>query len=336
MNLPLHPALLDRSSLPRFWVTRLLEGDGGSQIGPDAAAGFRAVPKTLQPKYFYDERGSKLFDAICRTPEYYQTRTELALLERHGADIVDEASPSGLIELGAGAARKTRALLDHVVDQHPDPRYVPVDISENMLVATARSMLPLYPTLRVHGLVADYDYHMHLLPPGPRRLIAFLGGTIGNFSMPRAIGFLRSIAAGMTDGDRVLIGVDLVKSPRVLHDAYNDAAGLTARFNLNLLRVLNNHLGADFDLSGFEHRAVYRPELSQIEMYLVSRRRQIVDLPAIGQRVCFGAGEHVRTEISRKFTRRSAESLMRAAGLVPRGWYASVDEYFAVIVAATE
>ncbi len=317
----------------RFWLTRLLTGQEQSSLAQDVRAGLSAVPKTLLPKYFYDERGSQLFDAICDTEEYYPTRTEQALLEAHAPAIVAEHRPTGLIELGSGAARKTRVILDALTEVEADPRYVPVDISEEILVESGRALLDDYPMLRVHGVVADYDHHLHLLPEGPRRLIAFLGGTLGNFDPPAAIDFLRRLGEGMTAGDRLLLGLDLVKEPAVLHAAYNDAAGITAEFNKNVLLVMNRELGANFDVDGFEHVARFRPELSQIEMYLRALRAQRVRIETLGREVVFAAGEEMRTEISRKFTRDSVTQMIAAAGLELRGWYAAPQDYYALVVA---
>lgn len=317
----------------RFVLTSLLEGPG-PDMAADVLAGFIHRPKSLPPKYFYDERGSRLFDAICHTDEYYPTRTEQALLERVAGTIVAESRPSRLVELGSGAARKTRVLLDRLVAQHDAPWYVPVDISEQMLRHSSSALLRDYPSLRVHGVVADYERHLHSLPSGGRRLIAFLGSTVGNFDQPTALAFIRSIATGMRSGDRLLLGLDLVKSPAVLHAAYNDAAGITAAFNRNVLHVLNRELGASFDPDAFEHIATYRPELQQIEMYLAARRGQRVFIRELGRNVVFAAGERMRTEISRKFTRASATNLICGAGLAMRSWYPSADGYFALAVAA--
>jgi L-histidine N-alpha-methyltransferase len=323
---------------PRLRISRLAREARGSDLAADVTRGFGRTPRTLPPKYFYDARGARLFDAICDTPEYYPTRTEQALLEAVAPEIIAEADPTHLVELGSGAARKTRTLLDalgaHVAPQAAHPTYVPIDISEHMLVSSARTLLEDYPDLRVHGVVADYDYHLHVMPRDGRRLIAFLGSTIGNFRQPRAIRFVASIAAGMDGADRLLIGFDLVKPAHVLHAAYNDAAGITAAFNLNVLEVINRELDGDFDLGGFEHVARYLPEQQQIEMYLASRRAQRVRLGKLGRSYTFSAGQLLRTEISRKFTRERAETVARAGGLEPIGWYPSSDGYFALLVAA--
>jgi L-histidine N-alpha-methyltransferase len=324
---------LTTSPRERFRLTHLLEGPTGSTLAADVIRGFAAVPRWLSPKYFYDAHGAELFDAICDTPEYYPTRTEQALLDQVADEIIAEASPTTLVELGSGAARKTRTLLEALGRAVDEPTYVPVDIAEEMLTSSAMELLDDYPALRIHGVIADYDHHLHLLPRGGRRLIAFLGSTIGNFRQPGAVRFLRAIATGMDDDDSLLLGVDLVKSPAVLHAAYNDAAGLTAEFNCNVLRVINRELGADFAPQRFAHDARYVPEQRQIEMYLVSREAQIVDIPGVARRYRFAEGERIRTEISRKQTRASTVALLAAAGLDLRHWHESPDGYFALALA---
>lgn len=314
----------------RLRLSRLIEGPVGSSLAEDVIRGFAASPRWLPPKYFYDAYGAEVFDAICDTPEYYPTRTEQALLERVAGTIVQAAAPDTLVELGSGAARKTRTLLDALGAQTDAPTYIPVDLSEEMLRSSAMVLLEDYPRLRVHGVIADYDHHLHLLPRDGRRLIAFLGSTIGNFRRPEAVGFLRSLATGMGPDDTFLIGLDQVKAPRVLHAAYNDAAGLTAEFNRNVLRVMNRELGANFDVEAFDHDAQYLPERSQIEMYLISRGTNRVDIPALERRYVFADGERIRTEISRKFTRASATSMLAAAGLSVTAWHESSDGYFAL------
>lgn len=327
-----------RAENPRLRISRLAQIGRGSDLAADIVRGFGSTPRRLPPKYFYDERGARLFDAICDTPEYYPTRTEQALLEAVAPEVIAAADPTHLVELGSGASRKTRTLLDALIDHLGGPTaaadYVPIDISEAMLLSSARALLRDYPRLRVHGVVADYDHHLHVIPRTGRRLIAFLGSTIGNFRQPRAVRFVSSIAAGMGPRDHLLIGFDLVKPAGVLHAAYNDAAGITAEFNLNILQVINRELDGDFDPDEFEHVARYLPEQRQIEMYLRARRGQRVSLARLGRTYEFGAGELLRTEISRKFTRARAESVVRGGGLQPVGWYQSPDRYFALLLAA--
>jgi L-histidine Nalpha-methyltransferase len=327
------PAATRPNAVARLRMTTLRESHDSQVLAADVLHGLTVIPKELPPKYFYDARGALLFDAICDTEEYYPTRTEQELLEQVAGEIMARARPTALVELGSGAARKTRILLDHMTEQAA-PWYMPVDISAEMLRHSAEALLGDYPGLRVHGVVADYDHHMSLLPGAERRLIAFLGSTIGNFEQPRAVEFMRAIAAGMGPDDHLLLGMDLVKMPAVLHAAYNDSQGLTAEFNRNVLQVINRALGADFEPDHFEHIARYLPEQEQIEMVLRARRGHTVRIAGLGRDVGFAPGEELRTEISRKFTRRSAERLIRAAGLDLSGWYVSDNGYVALALAA--
>jgi L-histidine Nalpha-methyltransferase len=315
----------------RLEITELaVPGGGAGDLARDVVRGFAGCPRWLPPKYFYDPDGAHLFDAICETPEYYLTRSEQGLLEAVAGEVVGHADT--LVELGSGAARKTRTLLDAMRLRGGPVTYVPVDLSRDMLVAASRRLLDELPGLRVHALVADFDHHLHLLPRGGRRLVAFLGSSIGNFRQPRAIRFLTALVRGLEAGDRLLIGYDLVKAPGLLHAAYNDAAGITAEFNRNVLRVINRGLDGDFDVHGFDHRAEYLPECAQIEMYLVARRSYQVNLRRLGKRYRFAAGERIRTEISRKFVRADVDAMAAAAGLAVGGWHVSADGAFALAV----
>ncbi len=321
-------------STSRLRITRLAGATRVDTLAADVVAGFEKCPRSLPPKYFYDARGARLFDAICDTPEYYPTRTEQALLDATAGDIAALARPTHLVELGSGAARKTRTLIDAARRGARPLTYVPVNISEQMLVASSRRLLGDYPDLRVHAVVADYDHHLHLLPREGRRLIAFLGLTIGNFTQPAAVRFLSAIRRGMAADDRLLIGFDLVKSPAVLHAAYNDAAGLTTEFNRNVLYVLNRRLGGTFDPDSFDHIGEWHPEQRQMEMYLESRVDQTVTLEVLGRSYSFAAGERIHTEISRKHDRSMCEEMMAGAGLSTVSWFQSPDDYFALMLAA--
>ncbi len=312
-------------------ITELARGAGREDLVRDVVRGFAGCPRSLPPKYFYDEVGGRLFDAICSTPEYYLTRTEQGILDRVAGELVGDCDT--LVELGSGAARKTRTLLQAMHRQGRGAvTYVPVDISREMLVHSSGSLLADHPWLRVHGLVADLDHHLHLLPRGGRRLIAYLGSSIGNFLQPDAIRLAASLARGMGGDDRLLIGFDLVKSPAVLHAAYNDAAGLTAAFNRNLLHVVNRMLDADFIPDRFDHLAFYAPERRWIEMHLVSRRTQTVELGRIGKRYTFATGERLHTEISRKFERADVDSIAAGAGLRVDAWHTDADAWFALVL----
>jgi L-histidine N-alpha-methyltransferase len=306
-------------ALPRFDLVRP-RGEVRSTLAADVRAGLVKRPRSIPPKHFYDAAGSALFDAICDLPEYYLTRAERALLERHADAIVDLAgAPATLVELGSGMARKTGLLLSAIARRAPSPTYVPLDISPEALEASAASLLPHHPTLRVRGIVGDFGVDLprlaDVIPSEGARLFAFLGSTIGNLDEVEAPALVRSVAARMTARDAFLLGVDLVKDAGVLHAAYNDAAGVTAKFNLNLLAVVNRELHADFDLSAWTHEARWVPERARIEMHLRSERVQRVTIADLDLRIDFDAGETLLTEISRKFTRKTAEGTLREGGM---------------------
>ena len=318
---------------PLLRIEGYLEDGHRAQLERDVRAGLGATPKTLPSKYFYDATGSELFDAICDLPEYYPTRTEYALLERVAGAIVGETEADHLVELGSGASRKTRLLLDALSEREPDACYVPLDVSESMLRQSAAALRADYPRLRIHGIVGDYERHMGHFPPARRRLVAFLGSTIGNFTPAEAVSFLRALGGHMAHSDRLLVGLDLVKPVAVLEAAYNDAAGVTAAFNRNVLGVLNRELAADFDLPRFEHRAFFNREEEQIEMHLRARDNHRVYLRAIGMKVDFDRGETIRTEISRKFRPETAQAMLAQGGFSLEAWYPSPDGYFALALA---
>ena len=304
-----------------------------SSLLDDVRSGLLSAPRSLPPKYFYDQRGSALFDRICDTPEYYLTRTEDALLDASAAAIIAEAAPDDILELGSGMARKTRRLLDACGAAGMRPTYSPFDISRAALMRAARELADEYSWLRVRVLVGDYDAGLAHLPPARgRRLFCFLGSTIGNFEHDKAVAFLSDLRARMNGGDLLLLGVDRVKDEAVLHAAYNDRAGLTAAFNLNILRVLNAGAEADFDLDQFDHRAGFDRRLSRIEMHLVSRRDQDVDLGALGTSIHIAAGEAILTEISRKFTPESLAAMLRAAGFTFDFHYQPANGYFSLVL----
>lgn len=300
------------------------------RLGQDVRAGLSARPKRLPPKYFYDDRGSQLFDAICDLPEYYLTRTEHALLRRVAAPIIEAVRPSHLIELGSGASRKTRLLLDALQREQPRPVYVPIDVSGGMLRQSAIALRAAYPRLRVHGLVADFEDGVPALPAGRCRLVAYLGSSIGNFEPPHDRRLLAAIAARLQRGDALLLGVDLVKARATLEAAYDDAAGVTAEFNRNMLRVVNRELGADFRPERFEHVAFFNAAASQVEMHLRAREAQTVTIAALDLVVEFAAGETIHTESSRKFTRAMVQALFDASGFHLERWDESPDAAFAL------
>lgn len=285
--------------------------------------GLSQTPRTLPCRFFYDDRGSALFERICRLPEYYLTRTERAILERHAGEMIQAAgSDLALIELGSGSAGKTRLLIEAALARQAALHYVPIDISRDFLRAAGEDLLREYPPLSVTAIAAEYDDALNVLPPhdGPR-LLLFLGSNIGNFDGEQAVAFLRRIRRGMENRDRFLIGVDLVKDPAILEAAYNDVAGVTAAFNKNLLVRINGELGGDFDLDQWEHRAPFVAERSRIEMWLISRRAQTVGLAGMDRRFAFEEGEGIHTESSHKYTPEGFTALGRAAGLeIDRRW----------------
>jgi L-histidine N-alpha-methyltransferase len=316
----------------RFSIECLLDSRRNSTLAEDVRRGLRGRRKSIPPKHFYDEEGSRLFDRICELPEYYLTRSEEALLERSAREILEVSRPTDLIELGSGTARKTRLLFDAAEALDLALRYHPVDVCEPMLRASGEELLERYPWLEIRAVVADYERHLDRLPVGRRRLVAFLGSTIGNFAPSRALDFLRAIAGQLSTGDHLLLGADLVKPVEELERAYDDPAGVTAEFNRNVLRVMNRELGADFDPTAFDHVAFFDRRRRQIEMHLRSQRAQRVSLPTLGISVSFRAGETLHTEISRKFTRRALEALGRRAGFSLRRWFSGVTPSFALLL----
>ena len=308
--------------------------DLAASLRADVRAGLTATPKTLPPKYFYDARGSELFEDITRLPEYYQTRTERALLEAWMPSLMGQLDSRSLIELGAGSAEKSRIILNAMRATGFAGLYVPIDVSATFLELTAARLRREYPGLAVEPAVADISEDFELPRQVPRpALFAFLGGTIGNFYPPGAIRLLHRVRSGMEPGDRFLMGVDLRKDVARIEAAYNDSQGVTAEFNRNMLLVLNQELGADFDPSAFAHRAFYEPTAHWIEMHLVSLRPQRVAVPGLGV-VRFAAGESIRTEISAKHDRGSVAQLFAAAGLRIESWRTDPEALFALVVSA--
>lgn len=302
-------------------------------LAADVRDGLTARPKSLPPKWFYDAVGSELFEQITRLEEYYPTRRERQILRLHAAEVAAATRPQTLIELGSGSAEKTRLLIDAARAAGSLRRYVPVDVSETALVSSGEAIGRDYPGLAVHGVVADFDRHLGQLPDGPGRLLAFLGSTIGNLEPPARARFLAAVATTLAPEEALLLGTDLVKAEDRLLRAYDDAAGITARFNRNLLAVINRELGADFDPDAFEHVAVWDSEQRWIEMRLRSRREQVVHLPALDLHVPFGSGEEMRTEISAKFTREQVRQEYAAAGLRLARWWTDPAGDYAVSLA---
>jgi L-histidine N-alpha-methyltransferase len=312
-----------------------LDADAAATMVRDVRAGLCAYPKELAPKYFYDERGSQLFEQITDLPEYYPTRAEREILSRRSAEILAAAGqPGRLVELGSGSAAKTRHLLSAMRDAGSLQTYVPVDISEEITHRTAAQLVDEYPGLTVRGLVCDFEHHLERVPvDGGATLVAFLGGTVGNFYPRQRQTFLERIAALLGPGDHLLLGTDLIKDRGRLEAAYDDETGVTAEFNKNVLEVLNRELGADFDLDAFEHVARYDAEAERMDIRLRSLAEQEVRLDGLDLEIAFAAGEEMRTEISTKFTRERLESVYAGAGLELAGWFTDAAGDYALSLA---
>jgi L-histidine Nalpha-methyltransferase len=301
-------------------------------MAAEVRAGLTSRPLPWLPcKYFYDDRGSALFDQITRLPEYYQTRTEEGILERVAGDVVAATRPIELCELGSGVGRKVRFLLDAGRALGTLSHCVLLDINPAVLAASVRSLEADYPGLSVRGVVGDFQDDLEGLGPGGGRLALFLAGTIGNLHPDREVpGFLRALARQLSPGDALLVGLDLVKDEGRLHAAYNDSAGVTAEFNRNILRVVNGALGADFDPDAFEHVAFYDREHAWIEMRLRARRDQRVHVPGAGVEMKLRRGQEIRTELSCKYTRPTFEARLARTGLRLESWLSDDESLFAL------
>jgi L-histidine N-alpha-methyltransferase len=311
--------------------------DGAERrLADDVLDGLTRPFKELPPKHFYDSRGSQLFERICELPEYYPTRTECKILRDDAEEIVDRAGgPVELVELGCGSSVKARLLLDAMADGGGALRYVPVDVSERVVIEAAEELAGDHPGLLVHGVVGDFERHLDRVPPsreGEPRVVAFLGGTIGNFPPGSRRRMLRDIARLLGPADHLLMGTDLVKDPAVIEAAYDDPTGVTAEFNRNVLHVINRELDADFLPEAFEHVAFFDRRHEWIEMRLRAKRPCSVLIGDLDLRVDFAAGEELRTEISAKFTRARVEADFASAGLELEQWYTDADELFALSV----
>lgn len=296
----------------------------------DALAGLAARPKELPPKWFYDERGSRLFDEITRLPEYYLTRAEREILETVAEQVASLSEADTLVEIGSGTSEKTRLLLDALAGSDRLERFVPFDVSEPVLRESAARISSEYPGVAVHAVAGDFERHLGLLPRGGRRLVAFLGSSIGNLGPLERARFLRALHATLAPGDTLLLGTDLVKDAATLERAYDDAAGVTAEFNLNVLRVLDRELGADFDTGRFAHVARFDAEHDRVEMYLRSTQAQTVSVDALERRFTFARDELMRTEISTKFRRETVARELGAGGFALTAWWQDSGSRFAL------
>lgn len=297
-------------------------------------SGLSRRPLSIPSKYFYDDRGSALFDAICDLPEYYVTRTEKALLDLRSQEIASITAANELVELGAGTARKTRHLIESLLGLGKGLHYAPLDISRYALEEAEASLSREFPELYITGIECDYTETLEPLDPYPGCLAVFLGSTIGNFHHDSGVALLARVRERLVAGDWLLLGVDLVKPISVLEAAYNDDSGVTAEFNKNILTVVNRHAGGDFDPARFDHLAFFNEEESQIEMHLVADSDHRVRLEAFDLELPVVAGERIHTEISRKFTRDSTHRLLAEAGFCLDHWFISEDGYFGLALAS--
>jgi L-histidine N-alpha-methyltransferase len=314
VDVRLHPAALRRA------------------LARDVRRGLTRLPRRLPPKYFYDAAGSALFERITRLPEYYPTRAERAILQAQGAGLMRALRPVDVVEIGAGTATKIRPLLRAWPRVR---RYVPVDVDEQTMGEAARTLVRAFPALTVHGVVGDFERDLAAVPPpAGRRLAVFFGSTLGNLDPGPRQRLLDALRRLLPADGRLLLGLDLMKSARVLHAAYDDAAGVTAAFNRNVLRVINRELEADFVPEAFRHVALVNTRLERVEMHLVAEGRQRVRVRALGLEIDFAGGDDIWTESSYKFTRAGAEAMLAGAGLAMDRWLTDPGERFALVVAA--
>ncbi|WP_409180565.1 L-histidine N(alpha)-methyltransferase [Amycolatopsis sp. VS8301801F10] len=307
--------------------------DVTAELRADVREGLTADQKWLPPKWFYDAEGSKLFEKITALPEYYPTRSEREVLADRAGEIAERTGAHTLVELGSGSSEKTRLLLDALTAHGTLEAFVPMDVSETALAEAAAAITADYPKLEVRGVVGDFTQHLQLLPGTAPRVVAFLGGTIGNFLPGERAEFLHSVRDVLGEGEWLLLGTDLVKDRETLERAYADAAGVTAAFNRNVLRVINAELGADFDPDEFDHVAYWDAEHEWIEMRLRARHRTEVRIPGADLIVPFAEGEHIRTEVSAKFRPDGVEAELNAAGFALERWWTDSQQRFGVSLA---
>ena len=325
------------ADVPAIRIDSFLSESDERSLANDVLDGLTRPFKEIPPKHFYDARGSELFERICELPEYYPTRAEREILLRRADEIVEHTRAGELVELGSGSAEKARILLEAMSGAGTLRRYVPLDVSESALEGAAIELVDEFDELTVHGVIGDFERHLDRVPPrkpgSSARLVALLGGTIGNFLPGTRRRLLREISRLLGPADRLLLGTDLVKDPAVLEAAYDDSEGVTAEFNRNVLHVINRELDADFAPEAFEHIAFYNRAHEWVELRLRARRPCSVLVADVGLRVEFAAGEELRTEISAKFTRARVEADLQAAGLGLDRWYTDSDGLFALSLA---
>ena len=332
----------DSADAERLVIRNLVREDARQRFAEDVRAGLSAAPKRLFPKYFYDELGSQLFEAICLLPEYYLTRAENEIFARHSDAIVSEVSTQkvSLVEMGSGSALKTRLVIEALLRRQGELRYVPVDISASALETSSRVLLQSYPQLRIEAYAADYYDGLSALAErrhDARKLALFLGSNVGNFDPEEARAFLSALRRVLAPGDALLLGADLKKEARLLEAAYDDALGVTAAFNLNQFARINRELGADFDLRAFRHQAAYNEELGRVEVHIVSLRAQRVSIRALGMEIEFEEGERVHTENSHKYDLAGLSELAAATGYTrARTWLDEREQFSSNLFIAAE
>jgi len=332
---PAGPHQLPDDSEQRIVLRNLMSAaDAPAALGQDVIQGLAGPIRSLPPKYFYDELGSQLFEQICELPEYYPTRTETAILKAVSGAIAQTTGPCEIVELGSGSSTKTRILLNAYQAAHYPLRYLPVDVSDTMLIETAQKLIVEYPKLSIHAIASTYEPALNNLPPVqlPARMIAFIGSTIGNLAPEECNTFLANISTTLSVGDYFLLGLDLQKEPAILEAAYNDSQDITAAFNLNMLRHLNQRFAGNFDVSSFTHVARYNTEKHQIEMYLESAKTQQVRLEALGLTVDFEAGDRILSEISRKFNLQQITKTLKDHQLKVVSPYTDDKEWFGLLL----
>jgi len=320
--------------LDRFTLDRHLEGSQLSTMRDEVRAGLTAPQKSLPSKYFYDAVGSELFEKITELPEYYQTRTELAILQSLAAPLADQYRWTEVVEIGSGSSKKTLAILDALNERKLLKRFIPIDVSESILRESAEALLERYANIRVHGVIGDFMVHLGSIPPSDgRRLVIFLGSTIGNLDAPERLTFLKSVRGMLGPDDHFLVGMDLVKDIAVIEAAYNDSQGVTAEFNRNVLRVVNRELDANFVPEAYRHKSFFNRDASRIEMHLVPESPQDVVIHDLDLSIHCDPDETIFTEISCKYTETSAREALELAGLELAGWYTDPKALFGMALA---
>ena len=316
----------------RFHLQVLTNIDPVQILLNDVKSGLLKSPRSLPPKYFYNDEGSKLFNKICETKDYYPTRTEFALFKKHAEEIINTAHARTYVELGAGASTKTEVLLSKLnINLHT---YVTIDVCQEILVDTANRLLNTHPNLQIKSLIGEYLPALQALPVLEHpALYIFIGSSIGNFTEQESIELLSEVSRKMNSSDYFLLGLDRVKDKSILERAYDDEEGITAEFNLNVLRVLNDKLGANFKLENFLHQAIFNEQNEQIEMYLVSKKSQDIDLSLLNETIHLQKDERILTEISRKYTKSSIQQMLLNGGLIEVLHFEPDNKYFSLVLA---